>query len=59
MNPTTKVVEVVRIEDLKPLKVLYKKAIRGKCEIFTYKGKEILTSYAKYLIEYMETWKSI
>ncbi len=40
---------------LKELKNLYNKAIKENKESFTYNGDEYLTSYAKYLIEYLET----
>lgn len=43
----------ITINDLQELTLLYKNAVKKNKEIFVYKGKEILTSYAKYLIEYL------
>lgn len=42
-------------QKLKELKNLYNKAVKGNKESFTYNGDEYLTSYAKYVIEYLET----
>lgn len=38
---------------LKELKRLYNIALKEGAESFKYEGHEILTSYAKYLIEYL------
>jgi hypothetical protein len=40
--------------DLKTLKMDYRKALDSGAESFRFKGKEVLTSYAKYMIEYLE-----
>ena len=45
----------ISILDLADLKILYKNAVRDHDESFIFKGKEILTSFAKYWIEYIET----
>lgn len=37
------------------LKHCYKKAVTEKKDMFVFDGREILTAYAKYLIEYLET----
>lgn len=42
-------------ELFRKLKKEYKKANDKKIEVFLFEGKEILVSYAKYLIEYLET----
>lgn len=42
-------------QKLKELKNLYNKAVKDNKESFTYNGDEYLTSYAKYVIEYLET----
>jgi hypothetical protein len=42
-------------DDLIQFKKLYEQAIRDEKEIIIFKGDEYLTSYAKYLIEYLET----
>ena len=47
----------VSIKDLPKLKTLYRIAIKSGQEMFCYKGKEILVSYCKYLIEYLEGLK--
>ena len=41
-------------QDLKPLKAAYEKAVKENKEFFMYKDQEIITSYAKYLIELLE-----
>jgi len=47
--------------DLEKLKVAYEEAVKSGAEsfVFTFKnepgGRELLTSYAKYLIEYLES----
>jgi len=41
-------------EDFNELKFLYNKAVRNNEEKFYYKENLILTSYAKYLVEYLE-----
>lgn len=41
--------------DLRDLKIAYKKAIEIDQEVFVFKGREFLVSYAKYLIEYLES----
>lgn len=41
-------------KDLKPLKTAYQKAVKEKKDFFLYKGQEVVTTYAKYLIEYLE-----
>lgn len=40
---------------LKDLKRHYKKALEAKKETFIFNGDEYLTSYAKYVIEYLES----
>lgn len=42
-------------QKLKELKTLYNKAVKGGKESFMYKGDEYLTSYAKYVIEYLDS----
>jgi hypothetical protein len=42
----------VNRDDLKELKLLYKKSKPG--QIFLFKGKEVLREYAKYMIKYLE-----
>jgi hypothetical protein len=46
---------VVTVDDLPELSRAYNKAVADKRDRFTYNGNEILTSYAKYLIEYLKT----
>lgn len=52
MPPTT-----VTVEDLKPLKKAYDQAVKDGKDYFVYKGTELVTSYAKYLLEYLQTLK--
>lgn len=41
---------------LQELKQEYQKALDQNQESFIFQGEEVLTSYAKYLIEYMESY---
>ena len=52
-SETRTVINVSRF-DFISLKRLYKKAVEEKKNVFTFKGHQLLTSYAKYLIEYLE-----
>lgn len=40
---------------LKELKRRYTIAMRDNQDIFVFEGKELVTGYAKYMIEYLET----
>ena len=42
-------------EDVIALRKRYEQAVANDEEIFTFKGEELLTSYAKYLIEFLES----
>ena len=44
-------------EHLPALKRAYNRAVKDNKEIFIFNGAELLTKYAKYLIEYMATLK--
>lgn len=46
---------ILNQDSLKRLKKEYEKAVKDKKEVFVFEGHELLTSYAKYLIEYAET----
>lgn len=46
---------VVTEKDFKELKRLYNKAVTDKAEEFVWMDKPILTAYAKYLIEYLNS----
>jgi hypothetical protein len=41
--------------DLTKLKRAYNLALKFRLEEFTFQGQKLLTTYAKYLIEYLET----
>lgn len=43
--------------DLAPLKRAYKAAVKANKYFFVFKGQEVITDYAKYLIEYLESLK--
>jgi len=65
LKPPAKDVDVVEtqstdvsMDDLPKLKKLYSKAVEQGKEQFEFKFKPIVTSYAKYLIEYMESRNS-
>ena len=40
--------------DLDKLASLYEKAVEDNEDVFMYEGQEILTTYAKYLIEFLK-----
>ena len=40
-------------ETFKNLKQEYRKAVQNNKEIFVFQGHELLTAYAKYVIEYL------
>lgn len=46
---------IITKNDYKQLKKLYNLAVKENKEFFLFKDKEILTAYAKYLIEYLST----
>lgn len=45
----------VNTGNYKAIKKLFDKAVRDGKESFVYDGLELVTAYAKYLLEYMET----
>jgi len=47
----------ITLENYNELKLAYFKAIEEGAEMFHFKGKEIPTTYAKYMLEYMEQQK--
>lgn len=42
-------------EKLRKLKKLYKSALERGADSFLFEGKEVLTAYAKYMIQFVET----
>ena len=40
-------------EEYTKFKKLYEKAVKDKTEMFVFQDKEILTAYAKYVLEYI------
>jgi len=40
--------------NINKLQKKYDDAVKNKIDVFTYDGAEILTSYAKYLLEYLK-----
>jgi hypothetical protein len=44
----------INVDDLKELKRLYEKHKGSTNDVFEFKGRQIFTGYAKYLIEYLE-----
>lgn len=45
----------INYTDFVYLKRLYANALENKKEIITFKGRQLLVTYAKYLIEYLQT----
>ena len=43
--------------NLNKLQKKYDNAVKNKIDVFIYNGNEILTSYAKYLLEYLKMSK--
>lgn len=41
--------------DFESFKLMYEASVKKKLESFSFAGNEYLTSYAKYLIEYLES----
>ena len=46
---------IQKLESLRQLKLAYKRAVKEDKESFIFQGQEMLVSYAKYMIEYMES----
>ena len=44
----------ISLDDLQDLKSIYQKAVEANEQTLWFKDNEILTAYAKYLIEYLE-----
>ncbi len=42
-------------EKLVELKKMYETSVKNNVEVFIFEGNELLTDYAKYLIQYLET----
>lgn len=42
-------------ENIKAFKAAYNKAVKAELEVFIFEGQEVLTAYAKYVIEYFDT----
>jgi hypothetical protein len=49
--------DTVTLYDLPALKKAYKKAVEVESEAFLFKETLVLTKFAKYLIEYLESLK--
>ncbi len=45
---------LINAEQYRSLKSLYAKAVKDKMDQFIFQGKDMLTSYAKYLIEFLK-----
>ncbi len=45
----------ITLEDLEPLKQKYEEAVEKGEDIFEYRGGQVVTNFAKYLIEYLES----
>ncbi|MFO7897772.1 MAG: hypothetical protein R6V58_01790 [Planctomycetota bacterium] len=50
---------IVSREDIKELKKRYNEAVKNGEEVFEFQRQQILTTYAKYLIEYLENLRII
>lgn len=45
----------IDLETYRKLKARYERAVAHQEESFTFQGHELLTAYAKYLLQYLET----
>tara|TARA_Y100000310_G_C20388981_1_gene671848 strand:+ start:390 stop:734 length:345 start_codon:yes stop_codon:yes gene_type:complete len=45
--------------DLEKLIPLYEKAVEDEQDVFMYEGQEVLTTYAKYLIEFLKVQQNV
>lgn len=43
---------MVSLENIDKFKILYNDAVSKGSEMFVFEGRDVLTSYAKYVIEY-------
>jgi hypothetical protein len=43
------------LDTYQKLKNEYNKSVQNNLEVFTFEGHELLTTYAKYLIQYLQT----
>lgn len=57
LHEFVKLADHVTANNLDEFKIAYKKAYSDDKKSFVFKGQELLTAYAKYLIEYLETLK--
>lgn len=48
----------VTLENIDEFKKLYDKAVKEKKEVFVFHGADVLVTYAKYVIEYLDSIKS-
>ena len=45
---------MINLENIDKFKLLYKDAVSKGNEMFVFEGRDVLTSYAKYVIEYFD-----
>ena len=50
-----KILDSVGIDEFRELKREYKRAVKAGLDRFMWRGEVLLVSYAKYLIEYIES----
>jgi len=48
----------ITIKDLEPFRKAYDKAVKEGKDYFTYRGRERVTSYVKYLLECLQSLKN-
>lgn len=53
---TDKKQSYLTLADAPGLRKAYEKAVKDQKKSFMYRGHELLTSYAKYLLEYMDSF---
>ena len=46
--------KMINLENIDKFKLLYKDAVSKGNEMFVFEGRDVLTSYAKYVIEYFD-----
>jgi len=48
----------IALKDLSIFKIHYNKAVKSRKSMFKFQSKDVLVSYAKYVIEYLEGMKN-
>ena len=47
--------DLITAEDYAPLRRAHSAAVKAGLDVFKYQGRDMVTQYAKYLLEYLES----